>query len=553
MSSKRFAGAAQPQIKGPTVEEQVLKPSTPAISKLTNTTLVAFFLLSAISWSSINLNPLTLFQEFSSIANLFQRMVPPTVESMDRLFSLILETLNMAILGTLIGTLIAIPLAFIGASNSGFGSGVRLVARFIVVAFRSIPELLVAVVAVIALGTGALAGTIALAFTSIGMIGRLLTNALENQDERAALALKSVGAGRVQVLFANQLPTLWPTIVSIVLYRLDINLRASTMLGIVGAGGVGLLLRSSIGTLDYQAALGVILAIALFVFASESISGMIRARILRPPSDRDLAAARKTTVLGPLSQNRLVNWATFYLLLLLTLNAFFQVFEGEAIKSIRWENAVRVVSGLLQPDFITNFQAISTSFLETLAIATLSTLLAGILGIVVGVFSARNITGSLIGYFLARGFLIIKRAFPTIVIGLVFVVALGLGPKAGVLALALGTGGVLAKLIADSLEEIDERPIQALKAIGATRFQQIISGVLPQFLPTLFGHLIYAFDINIRYSAVVGIIGAGGIGYLLLNSIKSFDLGTASALVVLVLISILLLERLSDFLRARIR
>ena len=511
----------------------------------------AFVLLCIWAWNSIGLDLGVLVRESDSLAGLFERLTPPTFIGLEKILELTLETVYMAVVGTIIGGLIAVPLAFLSSKHNTVAV-TRLVSGLLISFFRSVPELVVALVAVVLFGVGEIAGVIALAYTSVGMIGRLTATAIDQLPRDAEISLKTTGASNLQVLWGVKIPLLWPQLLSVLLYRLDINLRASTMLGIVGAGGVGLLLRSTMGNLDYKAALGVILVIAGFVLLTELVSILLRKMVLNPPQDRQLRSANLKRITKPLTRNRLLSSSLLLGFVALTVLSVFSLVQASWETDWNIDNFSSVLAGLASPNFLGQPELIFGGFLETLAIASIATLLGGILGIVVGVISVKEITGSWTGYLVSRIFLIFKRAFPTVVLALLLVVAFGLGPSAGVVALAIGTGGILAKLISDSLEEVDRRPIQALEAIGASRWQRFFSGWLPLILPTLVGHLIYSFDINIRYSAVLGIIGAGGIGFVLVSSLRQYDYPVASAVILLVFLSIVTLEFISNLVRKRI-
>ena len=533
------------------------KPLAGLLAKSTRPTrdlniLFCIFILGCIwAWNSIGLDLGTLVRESDSLAGLVERLTPPTFIGIEKILELTLETVYMAVVGTTIGCLIAVPLAFLSSQHNSVVL-TRYMAGLVISFFRSVPELVVALIAVVLFGVGQAAGVIALAYTSVGMIGRLTGTAIDQLPRDAEIAVRTTGATGLQIILGVKIPLLWPQLLGVLLYRLDINLRASTMLGVVGAGGIGLLLRTTMGNLDYQAALGVILVIAGFVLLTELASILLRKLVLNPPEDRQLRPANLTAVTKPITRNQLLSFSMFTGFFALLLLSATNVIQASLDSDWNSDNFSKVLGGLIAPNFLDNSEQIFGGFLETLAIAILATLLGGILGTVVGVISVREITGSWSGYLIARAFLIFKRAFPTVVLAVLLVVAFGLGPSAGVVALSIGTGGILAKLITDSLEEIDRRPIQALEAIGANRWQRFASGWLPQVLPTLVGHLIYSFDINIRYSAVLGVIGAGGIGFVLLTALREYNYPAASAVICLVFVSILTLELISNLIRKRI-
>jgi phosphonate transport system permease protein len=141
---------------------------------------------------------------------------------------------------------------------------------------------------------------------------------------------------------------------------------------------------------------------------------------------------------------------------------------------------------------------------------------------------------------------------PDLVVGTVFLVAVGLGPFAGVLALAINTGGVLGKLFSEAVEAIDPRPVEGVRAVGATRLQEVVWGVLPQVAPLWTSYALYRFESNARSATVLGLIGAGGIGQVLFDSMNSFAYGQTAAIVIVIVVAVTGLDLLSQALRSRL-
>ena len=187
----------------------------------------------------------------------------------------------------------------------------------------------------------------------------------------------------------------------------------------------------------------------------------------------------------------------------------------------------------------------------TLQIALWGTALAILLAIPLGVAGARNVAPPWLQQ-PARWVLNILRAVPDLVVGTVFLVAVGLGPFAGVLALAINTGGVLGKLFAEAVEAIDPRPVEGLRSVGATRLQEVAWGVLPQVAPLWTSYALYRFESNARSATVLGLIGAGGIGQLLFDSMNGFAYGQTAAIVIVIVVAVTAIDLLSQALRARL-
>ena len=141
------------------------------------------------------------------------------------------------------------------------------------------------------------------------------------------------------------------------------------------------------------------------------------------------------------------------------------------------------------------------------------------------------------------------RAINEMVFAMLFIVAVGLGPFAGVLALWIHTNGVLAKLFAEAVEAIDPRPVEGVRATGANALEEILYGVIPQVLPLWISYSLYRFESNVRSASVVGMVGAGGIGVVLHESIRGFDYAETSAILLIIIVSVTLIDVFS----ARVR
>ena len=146
----------------------------------------------------------------------------------------------------------------------------------------------------------------------------------------------------------------------------------------------------------------------------------------------------------------------------------------------------------------------------------------------------------------------ILRSAPDLVIGVLFIVAVGIGPLSGVMALALNTGGVLAKLFSEAVEAIDPRPVEGVRATGASRLQEIVWGVIPQVGPLWTSYALYRFESNARSATVLGLIGAGGIGQLLFEGLQSFNFSEVSAISVVIVVAVSLIDLLSQAMRRRL-
>lgn len=558
-----------------------LTPRATHSTKVARWAILGFALLTAASWWYIDMDLFVILDGVEDIANLVDYMFPIGFGEFDQALQLTLETLWMAVIGTFLAIVLSVPLAFLAARNTSPHPALYSLARGIIVFSRAVPDLVFALIFVRALGIGVLPGILALAFHSVGMIGKLLADAIEQVDEKPLEALRSVGASRLQVIVSGVIPQIIPAFVSISLYRLDINLRSSTVLGLVGAGGVGLLLKSTLGQLDYSNALGVVVVIFVFILLMEILSAMVRRHILggetfgfssanrfslgsalvggvTPAAQADQSEPAEVKVkpnpkvVPPLTKQRAYNSGYSWGFVVLVVGAFFAVSLDPWELFTSFGGIVEMTLRLLPPDFVTAGPQILQGLIETIAIAAVATLLGSLLSIPLGFLAAANVSTNRIVYGITRIVLVIIRGIPELILAIIFVAAIGLGPVAGVLALAVGTAGFLAKLIADSVEEIDPKPREAVTATGANRIQELFVSVLPQVMPALVGQLLYTFDINIRSSAILGIVGGGGIGFLLFNSMKVLAFQTTGAIILATFVFVYLIELLSGYIRKQI-
>lgn len=210
-------------------------------------------------------------------------------------------------------------------------------------------------------------------------------------------------------------------------------------------------------------------------------------------------------------------------------------------------NMSRYLQGFLQPDFY-DWPIYLEEMIITVQIAIWGTALAVLCAIPLGILSSENIVPWWI-YHPVRRLMDAFRAINEMVFAMLFVVAVGLGPFAGVLALWIHTTGILAKLFSEAVEAVDPRPVEGIKAVGANWNQEVIFGVVPQVLPLWISYSLYRFESNVRSATVLGIVGAGGIGQILYESIRGFYYSETAALLILVIISVTLLDILSQRLR----
>jgi phosphonate transport system permease protein len=215
-----------------------------------------------------------------------------------------------------------------------------------------------------------------------------------------------------------------------------------------------------------------------------------------------------------------------------------------------WRNMAEFGRAFLQPNFH-DWDSYLSDMLVTIQIAIWGTTLAVVLGIPFSILSAANVCPQWVVQPVRR-LMDACRAINEIVFALMFVVAVGLGPFAGVMALAVHNLGVFAKLFSEAVEAIDPRPVEGIRATGASRLQEVIFGIVPQVLPLWSSLTLYRFETNVRSATTLGIVGAGGIGQTLYESIRSFQYGETAAQVIIVVVTVMAIDLISARLRKRL-
>ncbi|WBQ04423.1 phosphonate ABC transporter, permease protein PhnE [Kribbella sp. CA-293567] len=503
-------------------------------------------------WSTVRLEftPSALIEGADDVQNLIERMLPVRLDDPARIFELAGETLLIALLGTVLSVLLSVPLAFLAASNTTPHRAVYAVARGAITFCRAVPDLVFAVLLVRAMGIGVLPGVLALALHSVGMVAKLFADAIERVDPGPREAVRSTGAGRLRELVGGVLPQVVPSWISTFVYRVDINLRTSVVLGFVGAGGIGFALQDALRGLVYDKALGIVLVILAIIAAMELLSIWVR-RLLLQPGTGKLTPAGKSS--PPWTRDRVARLGLNGVVLAAVILSF-PVLRIDPVALLTSPAALVDVAGrLFPPDFTLVGDRLAAAVIETVAIGVLSTAIGILLSVPLGLLAARNIAPHPAVYWSARAVVLAIRAIPELILAVVFVAAIGLGPTAGVCALAIGSVGFLGKLLADAAEEIADGPREAIRAAGGGWWQELFSAVLPQVLPAMVGSGLYLLDVNIRMSTILGIVGAGGVGFLLFEAVRTLNFPFAGAIVLIIFVVVYVIERLSGWIRSQVQ
>ncbi|MDN2664943.1 phosphonate ABC transporter, permease protein PhnE [Psychromonas sp. 14N.309.X.WAT.B.A12] len=242
---------------------------------------------------------------------------------------------------------------------------------------------------------------------------------------------------------------------------------------------------------------------------------------------------------------RLSLWVFFFVYLVVGIGSieinWIRIYEG-------LERGSHFLSAFLHPDFTTRSTDIYAGILESLTITVTSTVAGILLSIPFGIGAARNISIKPI-YLFCRAFIAISRSMQEVIVAIFLVALFGFGAFAGFLTLTYATIGFLGKLLAEEIEGIDRKQLEAVRSTGASWLQSIHVGIWPQIMPRMIGLSFYRLDINFRESAVIGIVGAGGIGATLNTAIDRYEYDSAGAILLLIIIIVMICEYLSGWIR----
>jgi phosphonate transport system permease protein len=394
------------------------------------------------------------------------------------------ETLQIAVAATFLAIVFGLLFAlYIGARLPG----ARLLYALLA-CVRALPDLTLAIFCVILLGLGKPAGVAALAIFYTAAMGKIFADLFASADPGPVEALQSTGAGRVAVALVGLLPLRLNDLLTYGAYEFESVIRAATIVGAVGAGGLGTELYGTITTADYPRAATLILILVMVVSVVDRLAWLLRKH---PRLLLVFAACGAVSV-----------W----------VNRPHMVAVTHAIERFRT---------MLPPQAPDHLERVPGLVGETLLMAFGGTLLAMCLALPLGVAAARNLSPFFI-YFPVRRFLEFLRSIPEVAWGLLLMGIAGLGPKIGILALGFHSAGTLGKLFAESLENVPPEPVLAITATGASRIAVTSFAHLPLAFSPIVVHSLFRLEWNMRAATVVGMISAGGIGQALFNAQQMF-------------------------------
>lgn len=520
----------------PSSKQSIALRDPAARSRLWGAVLAVVVLWPLFDGAGVSVSALFDADNLRVIGGFLTNFLPPdtSAEFAAYLWQATLETLAIATLGLLLAFVLAVPLSYLATSAVRERASQNPVARAVMTVLRGIPELVWALVFVRVFGLGPAAGVLALGLTYGGMLGKVYAEILESEDGAAARALLRTGSPRALALLYGLLPLVSKELVSYTVYRWECAIRASVVMGFVGAGGLGQLMDQAMKMLNGGEACSILLVFVVLVLLADALSGWLRRSLDVPPAARTSAfGVRSVVVLLAVAAGVVASWR----LLDMDLGALFTADAASSMGDF--------VSGFFPPDTSRAWLwQVLVGIWETLAISVVGTLLAAVAGLLLALPKFRAPWNVLLN---------VLRSVPELVWATITALAVGLGPFAGALALALHTAGVLGRLYAEALENAPSQPAEALRRTGSSRAMAFLYGTLPGAAPQLVAYTLYRWEMNIRMAAILGFVGAGGLGQLLYFKLSLFHYAEASTVIIAMLALSIAVDQASAWLRRSMR
>ena len=503
-----------------------------AVSRLSMTLLIVLLAWPVLKGAEFNPGALFGAENLKVIGRFLAAFLPPQTgaEFLSELFKASLQTLAIATTGMVLALLVAVPLAYRVSRVCRSHPGLQLIMRGLLTVLRGIPELVWALLFVRVMGLGPAAGVLALGLTYGGMLAKVYAEIMESVDQTPARALQAAGASRPVAMLYGLLPLAAKELVSYTVYRWECALRASVVMGFVGAGGLGQLMDQAMKMLNGGEACSVLIVFLCLVVLADSLSTWLRQAL-------DAPAKRQRSAFG---------WRSTWFVLLLTVTivssfALLSIDFSDLLSLQAGQSMARFVSGFFPADMSTNVLIKTFNGMwQTLAVSVLGTALAAVAGLLLAVSRPRTLVNAVLN---------VCRSVPELVWATLTVLAVGLGPFAGALALALHTTGVLGRLFAQAIDNATRAPTIALQHAGASRSLDFVYATLPQIAPQLVAYTLYRWEMNIRMAAILGFVGAGGLGQLLYVALSLMDYPLACTLIMAMLLLSMLVDQASALLR----
>ncbi|SHE41291.1 phosphonate transport system permease protein [Tissierella praeacuta DSM 18095] len=503
--------------------------------------LFGFIIFLVFLGFNVNFSFAKLYKGVPSMLDLISRILRPNLSYSIDVFEKLTETIQIAIISSILGVILALPFSLFVSDNIAPNRYLAGILNGIFSFFRTIPSLIWAALLVSIFSIGRFSGIIALTIIGFLISIRLFREYIESIKENQLNSIRAIGANSIQILRYCILPYIFELSISIFFIVLETNIRSATILGLVGAGGIGQIMWRDLNHLRYDNLATIILVLFLTILLIDFLSLYIR-RYLKHSSIKFKSMA---------------GYKRFQIIKIIFIPMFLIGLIYLAFKSLGIDYK-RLILGLNQgKNIVVRMIKIDMNYFpkliegigESFFIAIFATIIGGLLSLLFSYLTAYNTSPNKTISVFFKGIINISRTFPPLITAIIFFRGVGPGPLAGAMALSIYTTGVLTKMYSEVLENTKENVKDSILVTGATNFQAYRHGLLPHTFSTFISLLLYRLESNIRNSAILGVIGAGGIGTILAMNITWRNWEKVGLLLLGVSIMIIIIDRLSQYLR----
>ena len=506
--------------------------------------VLAFILLIFLGYK-VNFSFTRIVKGLPDMFDLFKRILNPNISYIREVFEKLFETIEIAIISTLLGLILGTIFSLFISSNIRPSNLLGKILTVFFAVLRTIPSLIWAAILVSVFSIGKFPGMVALTIIAFLMSLKLFREYIEAIEENSLNAVRSLGASSIEVLRYGVFPHIFELFISTFFLVFETNIRSATVLGLVGAGGIGQIMWRDLNHLRYDNLAMLILILFSSILLIDLLSLFIRKYLLTFTKDyKDI------------KQFKRYKMAKLIIMPIFLIGIFYVVSNSLDISLDRlklgMEQGVNIVKRIFTPNF-SYYGKLIEGISESFFIAVFATLVGAFFSIILSYFAAYNTSPKPWIAFLLKALINIFRTFPPIVTAIIFFRGVGPGPLSGALALSIYTTGVLTKMYSEVLENAPENISLSIISTGSTRFGSYRYGLVPHTLPTFLSLSLYRFESNIRNSTILGIIGAGGIGTALSMNITWRNWENVGLLLLGTSILIIIVDSISNTLRKKFK
>ena len=510
-------------------------------------------ILMILSFIYLSLDPLRLLTVAPTfVSYVYYNFFPPSFANLQVYFSSVLHTIAFAVVGTYLSSILSLIFGLLMSESITPFPTVRLAVRFFMTFLRNIPVIIWVSLMVFVFGIGSMVGLVALVFATTGFLSRSYAESINEIASKKLESFKASGVSTPKLIIHGLMPEFIPSWVNWTLFTFEINIRASAILGMVGAGGMGVLIQMHLNLRNFNEVATLVILLVLVVLCVELLAGFIRKKILDENgfAFEETYLKHKKIRLFPLKTQVLK--IIFVLLLIIIFFTSLNYLNLDAARFLsRFENFMDIARLFLQINPGIILDGLS-AFIVSFLMGVVGLVLGGFLAVILAFLAAENITPFKPLAVLTKAFVSIIRAVPSLVIILMIVAAIGFGYTTGVVGLTISSMGYLTKAFIASIEEQHGGVITAMRASGASWIQIVIHGLLPSVLTGFISWISLRLEMSVAESISLGVVGAGGIGTLLSRAIRQFDYPTITTLILIIFVCMFLLELFTTWIRRKL-